>query len=126
MRANMDQSNEGARTLGPNDTKRGSLSAGRYRPCVWDSARPGPLWVGAKMGQWLSFSVNAGDLRVEVRDAEIIIRQPVISFCAIYSKPADRTQLKLKYWTETEEHELLARACGAANTKARELGWIAK
>jgi len=78
------------------------------------------------MGQWLSFSVNAGDLRVEVRDAEIIIRQPVIGFCAIYSKPADRTQLKLKYWTETEDHELLARAWRAASTKARELGWIAK
>jgi hypothetical protein len=78
------------------------------------------------MGQWLSFSVKAGDLRVEVRDAEIIIRQPVIGFCAIYSKPADRTQLKLKYWTETEDHELLARAWRAASTKARELGWIAK
>jgi hypothetical protein len=35
------------------------------------------------------------------------------------------TQLKLKYWTETEDNELLARAWRAANMKARELGWIA-
>jgi hypothetical protein len=76
------------------------------------------------MGQWLSYSIKVGDLLVEVRSGEIIVRQPVIGFCAIYSKPADRTQLKLKYWTETENHELLARAWRAANTKARELGWI--
>jgi hypothetical protein len=76
------------------------------------------------MGQWLSHSMKVGDLCVEVRDGEIIVRQPVIGFCAIYSKPADRTQLKLKYWTETEDYELLARAWRAANTKACELGWI--
>jgi len=59
------------------------------------------------------------------RTGQIIVRQPVIGFCAIYCKRADRTQLKLKYWTETEDNELLARAWRAANTKARELGWIA-
>ena len=78
----------------------------------------------AEMGQWLSYSMKIGDLRVEVRDGEIIVRQPVIGFCAIYSKPADRTLPKLKYWTETEDHELLARAWRAAYTKACELGWI--
>ena len=68
--------------------------------------------------------MKVGDLRVQVRTGEIIVRQPVIGFCAIYCKPADRTQLKLKYWTETEDNELLARAWRAANTEARELGWI--
>ena len=42
---------------------------------------------GAEMGQWLSYSMKIGDLRVEVRDDEIIVRQPVIGFCAIYSRP---------------------------------------
>ena len=69
--------------------------------------------------------MKVGDIRVEVRTGEIIVRQPVVGFCAIYCKPADRTQLKLKYWTETEDNELLARAWRAANTKARELRWIA-
>ena len=71
-----------------------------------------------------ALAVKVSDLRVEVRTGEIIVRQPVVGFCAIYCKPADRTQLKLKYWTETEDNELLARAWRAANTEARELGWI--
>jgi hypothetical protein len=78
------------------------------------------------MGQWLSYSMKVGDLHVEVRNGEIIVRQPVIGFYAIYAKPSDRTQLKLKYWRETGDLELLARAWRAANTRARELGWIAK
>ena len=72
-----------------------------------------------------ALAVKFGDLRVEVRTGQIIVRQPVIGFCAIYCKRADRTQLKLKYRTEMEDNELLARAWRAANTKARELGWIA-
>jgi hypothetical protein len=99
--------------------------AGALLAPVFGTARGQPLWVGAKMGQWLSYSMKVGELRVEVSRGEIIVREPVIGFCAIYSKPADRTQLKLKYWTETENYyELLARAWRAANTKARELGWI--
>jgi hypothetical protein len=74
--------------------------------------------------KWRALAVKVGDLCVEVRTGEIIVRQPVIEFCAIYCRPTDRTQLKLKYWTETDDYELLARAWRAANTKARELGWI--
>jgi hypothetical protein len=37
----------------------------------------------------------------------------------------NHSQLKVRRCTETENHELLAKAWQAANAKARELGWIA-
>ena len=46
-------------------------------------------------------------------------------FCAVYYKPSYQSQLILRRRTDTYDHELIARACQAANEKARELGWIA-
>jgi hypothetical protein len=61
---------------------------------------------------------------VKVRGDEIVVTVPNTDFAAIYYKPADQPQLILKRRTETEDYELLARVWQAANTKARQLGWI--
>ena len=45
--------------------------------------------------------------------------------CAVYYKPSNQPQLILRRRTDTDDHELVARAWQAANEKARELGWIA-
>jgi hypothetical protein len=58
-------------------------------------------------------------LQVESRGSEIIVTAD--DFCAIYFKPNGRAHLVLKGRTATDDNELLA---GAANNKARELGWI--
>jgi len=68
--------------------------------------------------------VTVSCFHVEVRDDDIIVALPASGFCAIYSKLPNQPQLFLKCRTETEEYELLARAWQAANTKARELGWV--
>ena len=59
---------------------------------------------------------------VRVQGGEIIVT--LSEFCAIYVKPTNQPQLILKRRTATDDYELLARAWEAANTKAREIGWI--
>ena len=59
---------------------------------------------------------------VRVQGGEIIVT--LSEFCAIYMKPTNQPQLILKRRTGTDDYELLARAWEAANTKAREIGWI--
>ena len=59
---------------------------------------------------------------VRVQGGEIIVT--LLEFCAVYVKPANQPQLILKRRTATDDYELLARAWEAANTKAREIGWI--
>jgi hypothetical protein len=61
-------------------------------------------------------------LIAEVRGDEIVVR--TLGFYAAYAKPSNGPQLVLRRRTETDDHELLARAWQAASEKARELGWI--
>src|SRR5262245_63068628 len=46
-------------------------------------------------------------------------------FRAVYYKPTGRPQLVLRERTKTDDQEIIADAWKAANTKARQLGWIA-
>ena len=62
------------------------------------------------------------NLVVAVNGNEIIIR--TLGFYATYCKPKHQPQLILRERTRTDDYELLADAWKAANTKARELGWI--
>ena len=59
-----------------------------------------------------------------VQGDEIIVTSET-GFRAEYWKRPNHPQLKVRRCTETENHELLAKAWQAANAKARELGWIA-
>ena len=59
---------------------------------------------------------------VVVQDDDIIVS--VADFYAVYFKPTNQPQLILRRRTDTDDHELMARAWQAANDKARELGWI--
>jgi len=59
---------------------------------------------------------------VVVQDDVIIVS--LADFYAVYFKPTNQPQLILRRRTDTDDHELLARAWQAANDKARELGWI--
>ena len=61
-------------------------------------------------------------LIVVARDGEIVVS--VAGFKAVYYKPTNQPQLILWRRSDTDDHELLARAWQAANDKARELGWI--
>jgi hypothetical protein len=45
-------------------------------------------------------------------------------FYAAYCKRPNQPNLLVRRRTDTEDHELLATAWRAANTKARELGWL--
>ena len=45
-------------------------------------------------------------------------------FRAVYYKPTGRPQLILRERTKTDDQEIIADAWKAANTKARQLGWI--
>jgi hypothetical protein len=65
---------------------------------------------------------SATTLSVRVQGGEIIVT--LSEFCAVYVKPTNQPQLILKRRTATDDYELLARAWEAANTKAREIGWI--
>jgi hypothetical protein len=69
-------------------------------------------------------SVEKSDpfLSVELRGTEIIVRKA--DFYAVYYKSTNQPHLILRYRSETNDHELLARTWQAANDKARELGWI--
>ena len=62
-------------------------------------------------------------LFVMVQGDEIIVTSET-GFRAEYWKQPNHPQLKVRRCTETENHELLAKAWQAANSKARELGWI--
>jgi hypothetical protein len=61
-------------------------------------------------------------LTVEARGNEIIVR--TLGFYATYRKTLDQPQLVLRERTKTDDYELMADALEAANSKARELGWI--
>ena len=63
------------------------------------------------------------DLCVNVWQGAIVVSSRASRFEAVYYKPSDM-QLILRHRTYTEDHKLLAKAWQAANTKARELGWI--
>ena len=65
----------------------------------------------------------AGKFHVEVVDSDLMVSTD--RFCAVYYKPSAESQLVLRIRTQTDDHELLAKAWQAANDKARELGWIA-
>ena len=68
-------------------------------------------------------SVIQIDLNIEVRDDLIIVTQPTTTFQAIYMKPKGEPWIKAA-GVPTGTDEFRARAWGAANGKARELGWI--
>jgi hypothetical protein len=63
---------------------------------------------------------EVGDLCVNVWQGAIVVSSRAARF-----KPSGKPQLILRHRTYTEDHELLAKAWQAANTKAHELGWIA-
>jgi len=65
---------------------------------------------------------NKDRLTVFVHGDEIIVTAP--GFQAAYYKPTNQPQLFLRRRSDTDDHELLARAWQAANDKAREWGWI--
>ena len=70
-----------------------------------------------------TFSSGQSDhVTVVVQDDDIVVS--MTGFCAVYYKPNNQPQLILRRRTETDDHELIARAWQAANDKARELGWI--
>lgn len=64
------------------------------------------------------------EFRAEVHDDLIIVTERAKQFSAIYTKRTGQPQLILKRRTETDDYEILAGAWQAANTKAREIGWI--
>ncbi len=64
------------------------------------------------------------EIQIEVRGDLIIVTQPTTQFVAIFTKPKHQPELILKRRTDTDDHVLIAQAWRAANTKARELGWI--
>jgi len=62
-------------------------------------------------------------LYVMVQGDEIIVTSES-GFRVEYWKRPNHPQLKVRRCTDTDNHELLAQAWQAANTKARDLGWI--
>ena len=54
---------------------------------------------------------------------EIVVTSET-GFRAASCKRPNFPQLKVRRCTDTDDHELIAQAWGAANAKARELGWI--
>ncbi|MGH6826497.1 hypothetical protein [Methyloceanibacter sp.] len=70
-------------------------------------------------------AISDPDLHVDVDGDLIIVCAPETQFIAIYARPSAMPQLILRKRTEGDDYELFARAWQAANTKARELGWIA-
>ena len=72
-----------------------------------------------------------GSLRIDVVDDEIIVFLPGSSYSVTYYKPANSPLAPRAAYLgsrrSTSAHDtvgVLARAWKAANTKARELGWI--
>src|SRR6185312_5777731 len=64
--------------------------------------------------------------QIEVLGDLLIVTAPIAEFFAVYVKPTSEPQLLLKRRTQTDDYVLLAQAWRAANTKARELGWIVR
>ena len=62
-------------------------------------------------------------LNIEVRGDLIIVTELTTTFRAIYMKSKGEPWIKAA-GVPTGTHEFRARAWGAANGKARELGWI--
>ena len=69
--------------------------------------------------------MNKVKFQVGVCDGLIVVMERASGFYAIYSKSADQRRLVLERRRPTKDHAMVARALKAANTKARELGWIA-
>lgn len=61
-----------------------------------------------------------------MQGGDIIVTLAKGGFRVVYYKPAGQPQLILRERTKTDDYEVLAEACKAANDKARELGWIAR
>jgi hypothetical protein len=75
--------------------------------------------------------MTGADLKVEVRDQDIIVTMPETSFRVVYRKPYQGSHLvaRLDYFQYEQKGpirraQFLARARKLANDKARELGWI--
>ena len=75
--------------------------------------------------------MTGANLRVEVRDQDIIVTMPETSFRVVYRNPNRGSQLvtKLDYFQHDQKGpitraQFLARALKLATAKARELGWI--
>ena len=68
---------------------------------------------------------HAPEFEVGVVGDLIIVREPATLFYAIFSLSSDEPQLVIKRRRPTQDRALVAGARKAANTKARELGWIA-
>jgi hypothetical protein len=73
-----------------------------------------------------------GKLRIDVVDDEIIISLPATTYSVTYFKRPNSPQLLAKNISQADDKrtplklsDFLARAWRAANSKARELGWIA-
>ena len=71
------------------------------------------------------------ELRIDVRQGEIIVTLPGTRYAVTYYKPANSAQLLAKNFPhKRDDHspksnaEFLAHAWKLANYKARELGWI--
>ena len=70
----------------------------------------------------LSLRTSHEEFVVVEQGDEIVVRSG--GFRAVYFKSSTARQLVLKRRSETNDYQLLACAWQAANTKARELGWI--
>jgi hypothetical protein len=76
--------------------------------------------------------MSESTLQVGVHGDTIIVTDPATRYYAIYTRPSDRAEmlahgpqhLTLLRRRPTKDRALLAAAYEAANTKARELGWI--
>jgi len=61
---------------------------------------------------------------VTVCDRDIVVSNAPAGVTGVYPKSAGEPQLILRQRTRRDDYELVADAWQAANTKARELGWI--
>ena len=87
-------------------------------------------WIEGKIPEPVALLLR-DNLRIEVRDDEIVVTLPGTSYRAVYHKPADKPGLIATFrsgrWeqgTPMTQAEFHARAWRAANIKARELGWL--
>ncbi len=63
-------------------------------------------------------------ITVDVEGGDIVVSHLPSGVIAEYYKPKSEPQLILRRRSPTNDHALLAILWEAANTKARELGWI--
>ena len=87
-------------------------------------------WIEAKIPEPVAL-LHRDNLRIEVRDDEIVVTLPGTSYRAVYHKPADKPGLiatfrsgRSEQGTPMTQAEFHARAWKLASDKARELGWI--